>query len=58
MGRGLTNYTSVELKRVIGMHSKEMRRELGYTGPEEIIHRDNLVDLLGSLSSSGSENEE
>eukprot|EP00166_Cyanidium_caldarium_P001667 ctg_1860.g517 len=55
IGRGLVNYSSDELKRVVGMHSKEMRRELGHTGPEEIIHRDNLVDLLGNLSSSETE---
>lgn len=52
VGRGLTNYSADELRRVIGLQSKEMRRVLGYPGPEEVIHRDNLVDLLGTISSS------
>jgi glutamate 5-kinase len=52
VGRGLTNYSADELRRVIGLHSKEMRRVLGYPGPDEVIHRDNLVDLLGTISSS------
>jgi len=52
VGRGLTNYSSDEIRRIIGLHSKEIRRVLGYPGPDEVIHRDNLVDLLGTISSS------
>ncbi len=42
-GRGLTNYASSEVRRVVGLHSEQFEAVLGYRGSEEIIHRDNLV---------------
>jgi len=49
-GRGLTNYASSEVRRVVGLHSEQFEAILGYRGSEEIIHRDNLV--IDSLTSS------
>jgi glutamate 5-kinase len=43
LGRGLTNYSSSEIERIKGKHSEAIAAELGYVGPETVIHRDNLV---------------
>ncbi|OMH79096.1 putative glutamate 5-kinase [Zancudomyces culisetae] len=43
IGRGLVNYSSHEINRIRGLHSKELEQVLGYVGPEEIIHRGNMV---------------
>jgi len=42
---GLSNYSSEELCRIIGCHSREAAKRLGVKGKEEVIHRDNLVVL-------------
>ncbi|MGB9878013.1 MAG: glutamate 5-kinase [bacterium] len=41
--RGLTNYDSAELRLIMGHHSSEIEKILGYKGYEEVIHRDNLA---------------
>lgn len=41
--KGLANYTSVELHRLMGLRSEQFEEILGYRGFDEIIHRDNLV---------------
>lgn len=43
IGRGLTNYTAAEAKKIIGHKSVEFARILGYSGSREMIHRDDLV---------------
>ncbi len=40
---GISNYSSEELKRIIGCHTKEIFSRLGFIGQEEVIHRDNMV---------------
>jgi glutamate 5-kinase len=45
IARGLTNYSAVELARILGCHSSEIESILGYTYNEEVIHRNNLVLL-------------
>ncbi len=40
---GFTNYSSDELRKIIGCHSKEARKLVGHTGKDEVIHRDDLV---------------
>lgn len=40
---GLTNYSSEEIKRIAGSHSKTIAECLGYSYGAEIIHRDNMV---------------
>ena len=42
VGKGLVNYTSNEITRIIGCKSKEIAEILGYIGSDFIIHRDNL----------------
>ena len=41
--KGVTNYTSAELARIIGKKTKEIQQILGYQYGDEVVHRDNLV---------------
>ncbi|GAX38709.1 glutamate 5-kinase [Nodularia sp. NIES-3585] len=43
IARGLVNYSSNELQKIRGCHSREILTILGYVGAETVIHRDNLV---------------
>ncbi len=46
IARGLTNYNSNEIRKIKGCHSGEIKRILGYTHSQEVIHRDNLVLMV------------
>lgn len=41
--KGVTNYNSAELIRIIGKNTKEIVQILGYQYGDEVVHRDNLV---------------
>lgn len=43
IARGLVNYSSDELQKIRGCHSREIPTILGYVGAETVVHRDNLV---------------
>lgn len=43
IARGLVNYSSEELQKIRGCHSRDIEGILGYAGAETVIHRDNLV---------------
>ncbi len=43
--RGVTSYSSEDLARIKGLHSSRIEQVLGHDGPEEVIHKDNLVLL-------------
>ncbi|NJN31750.1 MAG: glutamate 5-kinase [Synechococcales cyanobacterium RM1_1_8] len=43
IGRGLTNYSHLELGQILGLQSHEIESVLGYAGAETVVHRDNLV---------------
>ncbi|MDD5450180.1 MAG: glutamate 5-kinase [Candidatus Omnitrophica bacterium] len=43
--RGIVTYPSGDLKKIKGLKTAEIAKALGYKGPDEIIHRDNLVIL-------------
>ena len=43
--RGLVNYDAAELRKIRGVKTKDIERTLGYTGLDEVVHRDNLVVL-------------
>lgn len=43
--RGLTNYSSSELLKIKGLKTNQIKNALGYKGPDEVIHKDNLVIL-------------
>ncbi len=48
VGRGLVNYSSIEIEQIKGHHSEEIANILGYVDAETVIHRDNLV--IGSVA--------
>lgn len=43
--KGITNYSKVELEKIIGLKSTEIEKVLGYSYGETVIHRDDLVIL-------------
>jgi glutamate 5-kinase len=43
IARGLINYNQAESAAICGRSSLEIEATLGYSGEEELIHRDNLV---------------
>lgn len=45
LARGLSNYPSTDVRRILGRSSKDIPTILGYGGDAELIHRDNMVLL-------------
>ncbi len=45
IARGLVNYTSEEITKIVKKTSSEIEEILGYSGETALIHRDNLVIL-------------
>jgi glutamate 5-kinase len=45
VAKGITNYSSDELKKIKGKKTSEIESALGYRYSDEVIHRDNLVIL-------------
>ena len=43
IGRGVISYDSDELKKIKGKKTPEILKILGYSGRDEIIHRDNFI---------------
>lgn len=43
LGRGITNYSSSEVKLIQGKRSSEIEKILGHRDFDEVVHRDNLV---------------
>jgi len=43
--RGVANYSSIEIGKILGLKTAELEKVLGYKVYDEIIHRDNLVLL-------------
>jgi glutamate 5-kinase len=43
VARGLTAYTSAEAEAIAGAPSAVIEERLGYSGPNELIHRDDMV---------------
>jgi glutamate 5-kinase len=41
--KGLVNYNSAEIKKIMGLKSSKIEQVLGYKDYDEIIHRDNLA---------------
>ena len=44
-GRGLASYSSLEIQKIKGCHSSKIKNILGYSGKDEIVHKDDLVKL-------------
>jgi glutamate 5-kinase len=45
IAKGLTNYSSSEILKIMGKKTSEIEKILGYKYSDEVIHRDNLVTL-------------
>lgn len=45
IARGLVNYASADLQKILGRRSEEISAILGADSPETVVHRDNLVLL-------------
>lgn len=42
LGRGISNFSDFEAKKIIGLRSEELKDALGYDGNKVFIHRDNI----------------
>jgi glutamate 5-kinase len=45
IARGIVNYSSADISKIMGSKSIEIENKLGYKYTEEVIHRDNMVLL-------------
>ena len=43
LGTGIVNYSAVDIRKIIGLKSSQIKDRLGYKPYDEVIHRDNLV---------------
>jgi glutamate 5-kinase len=43
IGRGLVTYDVLDAAKLTGRSTKEIEELLGYAGPDEIIHRDDMA---------------
>ncbi len=45
IAKGLSSFDSAELEMIKGLRTKEIREKLGFSSPEEAVHRDNMVSI-------------
>ena len=43
--RGLSSFSSDEILRIMGCHSREIEKILGYVSKSEVIHKDDMVEI-------------
>ena len=43
--RGLSSFTSEEIIKIMGHHSNEIEKLLGYVSKSEVIHKDDMVEV-------------
>ncbi len=43
--RGLTSFSSIEIEKIKGTHSSNIKNILGYSSRDEVIHKDDLVKV-------------
>ncbi|MDH3273953.1 MAG: glutamate 5-kinase [Gammaproteobacteria bacterium] len=43
IGRGLAEYSDEDARRLVGCHSEDIEKQLGYRGRSVMVHRDELV---------------
>ena len=43
VARGITAYTSAETEAILGSPSSDIASRLGFSGPDELVHRNDLV---------------
>jgi glutamate 5-kinase len=52
VARGLVNYGSADVAKIMGAHTREIEKRLGYKGSDEVIHRDDLVVVASPRAAS------
>ncbi len=43
--RGLSSFSSIEINKIIGCHSNEIQKILGYITKSEVVHKDDMVKI-------------
>ena len=43
--RGLSSFSSEEILKIMGHHSKEIKNLLGYISKSEVVHKDDMVEI-------------
>tara|TARA_B100000963_G_scaffold347500_1_gene353917 strand:+ start:1888 stop:3039 length:1152 start_codon:yes stop_codon:yes gene_type:complete len=43
--RGLSSFSSEEITKIMGRHSNEIQKILGYISKSEVVHKDDMVEL-------------
>ena len=43
--RGLSSFSSDEIHKILGHHSKEIEKILGYISKSEVVHKDDMVEI-------------
>lgn len=43
VARGLSNYSSEDIRKIMGIHSGEIEQILGYKISDDVVHRDNMA---------------
>ena len=43
--RGLCSFSSDEVEKILGHHSREIEKILGYTAKSEVVHKDDMVEI-------------
>jgi len=43
--RGLSSFSSEEINKILGCHSNEIHKILGYTSKSEVVHKDDMVEI-------------
>ena len=44
-GRGLSSFSSIEIEKIKGCHSSKIKNILGYSGRDEVVHKDDLAKV-------------
>ena len=43
--RGLSSFSSIEINKIMGCHSNEIEKILGYISKSEVVHKDDMVEV-------------
>ena len=43
--RGLSSFSSDEIQKILGHHSREISKILGYISKSEVVHKDDMVEI-------------
>ena len=45
MARGLSSFSSKEISKIKGCQSNQIKKILGYSSRDEVIHKDDMVEV-------------